>query len=155
MTREESKLEILKKVENGVLSVEEGSALLGILDKAERPSVEPEIVKERDEEFTEPVETPKVSGCWKAAWSMILFRRCGADGILSFLGLPGLYEQRIWLGLLALVDSTGDWCVHHGRRLDPARISVDACACSQRRRGQENQYRIEHADSFWSRALGV
>ena len=45
MTREESKLEILKKVENGVLSVEEGSALLGIFDNAERQPVEPEIVK--------------------------------------------------------------------------------------------------------------
>jgi hypothetical protein len=34
MTADENKLEILKKVENGTLSVEEGADLIGILDRA-------------------------------------------------------------------------------------------------------------------------
>jgi len=75
MTSDESKLEILKKVEDGTLSVEEGSDLLGILDRAAEDD------HGKTEGFTNPetpVEIPPVhekaviSGCWKAAWSMIL-----------------------------------------------------------------------------------
>ncbi len=73
MTSEESKYEILKKVEDGTLSVEEGAELLEIL---ERPKS-----TDSSQEINEPippmnhsadVEPTKVSGCWKAAWSMIL-----------------------------------------------------------------------------------
>jgi hypothetical protein len=73
MTRDESKIEILKKVESGVLSVEEGSDLLGIFDKAEEESAQPErTIKNLELEPMAPMEKVKASGCWKAAWSMIL-----------------------------------------------------------------------------------
>ena len=76
MTSEESKLEILRKVEDGTLSVEEGSDLIGILEAAKAASSEPEIIQppnEPDEPQSKPQqESPGVSGCWKAAWSMIL-----------------------------------------------------------------------------------
>lgn len=73
MTRDESKIEILKKVESGVLSVEEGSDLLGIFDKAEKESPVPEKpTKSLELESMAPMEKIQASGCWKAAWSMIL-----------------------------------------------------------------------------------
>jgi len=74
MTSDESKLEILRKVEDGTLSVDEGSDLIGILEAAKAASREPEFIQppiEPEEPKIQP-EAPKVSGCWKAAWSMIL-----------------------------------------------------------------------------------
>ncbi len=73
MTSDESKLEILKKVEDGTLSIEEGADLLGILDQAETIDTLDEFV-----DVTPPADTPPlhekvvISGCWKAAWSMVL-----------------------------------------------------------------------------------
>ncbi len=73
MTRDESKIEILKKVESGILSVEEGSDLLGIFDKAEEEAIlASESPKTVDLEPMQPIEKPQATGCWKAAWSMIL-----------------------------------------------------------------------------------
>jgi hypothetical protein len=73
MTRDESKIEILKKVESGILSVEEGSDLLNIFDKAEEESFETGATSRSAElEPMEPIEKPQANGCWKAAWSMIL-----------------------------------------------------------------------------------
>jgi hypothetical protein len=73
MTTDESKLEILKKVEEGTLSVEEGADLLGILERgAENQETAPDILDPIPLSDASPAETPKVSGCWKAAWSMIL-----------------------------------------------------------------------------------
>jgi hypothetical protein len=73
MTREESKIEILKKVESGILSVEEGSDLLGIFDQADEDSRQADHKSGSiNVEPMAPMEKPQVSGCWKAAWSMIL-----------------------------------------------------------------------------------
>jgi hypothetical protein len=73
MTRDENKLEILKKVENGTLSIEEGSDLIGILENADKSEKRPEILDPITPlEPMEPSEKPKTPGCWKAAWSMIL-----------------------------------------------------------------------------------
>lgn len=73
MTTDENKLEILKKVENGTLSVEEGADLIGILDRAVADRQSAEITDHVSPKDNEPgVEQPNVSGCWKAAWSMIL-----------------------------------------------------------------------------------
>lgn len=69
MTIDEQKLEILKKVENGILSVEEGSDLIGILENTEKLGQQ----TEKNESSTENVhETRGATSCWKAAWSMIL-----------------------------------------------------------------------------------
>lgn len=64
MTSEESRFEILKKVEDGVLSVEEGAELLEILERAK--------TTEKTQEIIDPVppmhhsanaEPVKISGC--------------------------------------------------------------------------------------------
>ena len=44
MTSDENRLEILKKVEEGTLSVEEGSDLIGILERAEKAKQAPEVM---------------------------------------------------------------------------------------------------------------
>jgi hypothetical protein len=65
MTTEEQKLEILKKVEQGTVSVEEGSDLLGKLESSE----EPKTTEDHAEKTNKKVEA---SGCWRAAWSIFL-----------------------------------------------------------------------------------
>jgi hypothetical protein len=107
MTKDESKLEILKKVESGVLSIEEGSDLLGILDNAEVKKAAPEIVRDGGDEFSEPMEAPKVSGCWKAAWSMILLGGAVLTAFSAFWVYQG-YEAKgfgwaFWLSWIPLV----------------------------------------------------
>jgi len=74
MTTDESKLEILRKVEDGTLTPEEGSELIGILDAAGAEESEREFIRPPLEPETPGAdqETLRVSGCWKAAWSMIL-----------------------------------------------------------------------------------
>lgn len=69
MTTDENKLEILRKVENGTLSIEEGADLIGMLDNA-RP--EPEPQQSAAVPPMKPIEKHEASGCWKAAWSMFL-----------------------------------------------------------------------------------
>lgn len=74
MTSDESRLEILRKVEDGTLSIEEGSDLIRILDEAREVSLETEVsptVGEPRDSQVSP-ETSKTPGCWKAAWRMIL-----------------------------------------------------------------------------------
>ncbi len=74
MTTDESQLEILRKVEDGTLTPEEGSELIGILDAAGAEESEREFIRPPLEPETPGAdqETLRVSGCWKAAWSMIL-----------------------------------------------------------------------------------
>ncbi len=85
MTRDESKVEILKKVESGILSVEEGSDLLGIFDKAEEGSFETgRSSKTVELEPMEPMEKPQAGGCWKAAWSMILIGGAVLTGFSAY-----------------------------------------------------------------------
>jgi hypothetical protein len=107
MTTDESKLEILKKVEDGTLSVEEGSELLGILDKGARSTPVLEVVHERADEFTEPTEPRKVSGCWKAAWSMILLAGAVLTAFSAFWVYQGYHNNGFrwgfWLSWIPLV----------------------------------------------------
>jgi hypothetical protein len=70
MTTDEKKLEILRKVENGTLTIEEGSNLIAMIDKEEAKQVEPEVLDPLPP--MEPMDKHEASGCWKAAWSMIL-----------------------------------------------------------------------------------
>lgn len=74
MTSDENKLEILKKVQDGTLTVEEGADLIGILDRAktnEQQQSAGQIPPVEPVDVVTP-EPPRVSSCWKAAWSMIL-----------------------------------------------------------------------------------
>lgn len=74
MTRDENKLQILKKVENGTLSLEEGADLLSILDREEAGQVPAASVHEEGDsvESTEPLPE-KVPAGWKALWGIILW----------------------------------------------------------------------------------
>jgi hypothetical protein len=107
MTKDENKLEILKKVEDGTLTVEEGSDLLGILDHGGSKPAQPEIVRERVEQEPETVEAPKVSGCWKAAWSMILLGGAVLTGFSAFWVYQGFqnkgFSWGFWLSWIPLV----------------------------------------------------
>ncbi len=92
MTREESKLEILKKVESGTLTVEEGADLLAILDggSAAQSQTEPvaEVLQVSKVDSTSAdnstqSSTTAVPAGWKSLWSIPMFL-----GIL-FMGLTG------------------------------------------------------------------
>jgi hypothetical protein len=94
MTLEESKLEILRRVEQGTLSIEEGAHLLEILDgnlKGTAVRVEPAVESEpagavnavfQPHSSMEPVTVPSL---WRAAWGILLWL-----GVI-FLGLSGFW----------------------------------------------------------------
>ncbi len=97
MTADESKLEILQRVADGTLSVEEGSDLIGILEGAAAAPEEPidhQPSPPDDTNLDEPM--PHVSGCWKAAWSMILV----GGAVLTAFSAYWVYQgyQRSGLG---------------------------------------------------------
>ncbi len=93
MTLEESKLEILKKVESGTLTIEEGAHLLEILEGGEsaesesQPKPQPEVIQSNVVEDTqmEETRTTAVPAGWKSLWGIPLFL-----GIV-FMGLSGLW----------------------------------------------------------------
>ena len=70
MTIDEKKLEILRKVEDGTLSVEEAAARIADLEMAQAQTTKEEIATEASSDGSTPKQ--ETSGCWKAAWSMIL-----------------------------------------------------------------------------------
>jgi hypothetical protein len=90
MTTDENKLEILRKVENGTLTIEEGSDLIGMLEKA---NTEPQ--QSAPMPHMDPIEKHEASGCWKAAWSMILV----AGAILAGFSAYWLYQGYMHRGL--------------------------------------------------------
>jgi len=87
MTIDESKLEILKKVEKGVLSVEEGADLLAILDGKNANIPDQEVVTSvnLDKESSNDSYTTEVPTGWKSLWSIPLWL-----GII-FMGLSGFW----------------------------------------------------------------
>ena len=70
MTADEQKLEILRKIENGSLSIEEGSELIANLETNEASQTEAKSPNPSNN--MEPIEKHETSGCWKAAWSIFL-----------------------------------------------------------------------------------
>lgn len=93
MTSNESRLEILKRVQDGVLTAEEGSDLIGILDRAREVPSEPEIVEPvQTLNQVEPPPVPSVSGWWKALWSLFLIGGAVLTGFSAFWAYRG-YEK--------------------------------------------------------------
>lgn len=72
--KDESKLEVMRKVEDGLLTPGKGSELSGIFDAAGAEESEREFIRPPLEPETPGAaqETLRVSGGWKAAWSTIL-----------------------------------------------------------------------------------
>lgn len=93
MTSDQSRFEILKSVEDGTLTAEEGSDLIGILDRGREAAPEAEVL--------DPIEpmndadgsgSPRVSGWWKALWSLILLGGATLTGFSALWAYRG-YER--------------------------------------------------------------
>ena len=149
MTSDENKLEILRKVEQGVLSIEEGAHLLEILDGS-RPEPQtaaavPAIIED-GETVTPPAarEPLEVPAGWRTVWSAFLWL-----GII-FMGLTGYWlftsytrsgmGWGFWLALIFLGLSCG--IVYAGWQLLISRWMVV--------RIRESENEGEKAWSFWA-----
>ena len=93
MTADESRLEILKRVEDGTLTPEEGSDLIGILDRGREAVMEPEVIAPIPSlEHEDVPDAPRVSGWWKALWSLILIGGAVLTGFSALWAYRG-YER--------------------------------------------------------------
>ena len=100
MTTEESKLEILKQVEAGILTPEEGAGLLGILDGArpsyEEPTVVPEVIAAPAPE----VDQYDIPWYWKAGWSLFLWLGVGLTVLSAYWMYRGYEAAGFGVGFI-------------------------------------------------------
>ena len=94
MTPEESKLQILKQVEAGILSPEEGAGLLEILDwdgstRHAQPSIPP-----AEASALPKIESPRVTWYWKLGWRLFLWLGVG----LTVLSAYWMYQAYVQAG---------------------------------------------------------
>jgi hypothetical protein len=93
MTSDQSRYEILKSVEDGTLTAEEGSDLIGILERGCDAAPEAEVLDPippmNDAGVT---DSPRVSGWWKALWSLILLGGALLTGFSALWSYRG-YER--------------------------------------------------------------
>jgi hypothetical protein len=107
MTLDENKLEILRKVENGTLSVEEGSDLIGMLERTKpAPDLQqPSTVT--PEEPSDRLQKHEASGCWKAAWSMFLVGGAILSGFSAYWIFQGYQNHGLswgfWLSWIPMI----------------------------------------------------
>lgn len=93
MTSDQSRFEILKRVEDGTLTAEEGSDLIGILERGREAASEAEVLEPPKPFDNEDVsEPPRVSGWWKALWSLILVGGAVLTGFSALWAYRG-YER--------------------------------------------------------------
>ena len=108
MTIEDKKLEILRKVENGTIGIEEGADLIaGLEGDSERQGSSVSSDPSDPLPPVEPLQKHETSGCWKAAWSMILVGGAVLSGFSAFWMYQG-YEKRglgwgFWLSWLPML----------------------------------------------------
>lgn len=113
MTTDDHKLEILRKVENGTLSIEEGSDLIGMLENARNESQDSTKVSPLGygEPPMEPVEKHEASGCWKAAWSMFLVGGAVLAGFSAYWIFQGYTSHGLgwgfWLSWIPMMIGIG------------------------------------------------
>ncbi|MBP8998489.1 MAG: hypothetical protein KBG10_09430 [Anaerolineaceae bacterium] len=100
MTFEESRLEILRRVGNGTLTVEEGSDLIGILDHSDvRTAREEEESIPDDGVYSDDViAPPQVSNWWKALWSLILLGGATLTGFSAYWAYQGFQKAGLGWG---------------------------------------------------------
>lgn len=124
MTSDENKLQILKKVENGTLSIEEGADLLAILEKSTREPVAQSI------DAKEPVDASalpeRVPAGWQALWSLfiwigVVFMGASAYWLYSSYARSGM-GWGFWVAFIFLFLSTS--IVYFGWRLVAGRWMV-------------------------------
>lgn len=108
MTIDENKLEILRKVENGTLSIEEGADLIGMLEKGKG---DPEQGQSVPVPPMAPIEKHEASGCWKAAWSMFLVGGAILAGFSAYWIYQGYtnngFGWGFWLSWIPMVIGIG------------------------------------------------
>ena len=99
MTSDESRLEILRKVADGTLTIEEGADLIGILERgktaqqSESFTSEPELIDQKHE-----VVSSRVSGWWKSLWSLILIGGAILTGFSAFWAYQGYQKAGLGWG---------------------------------------------------------
>jgi len=99
MTSDESRIEILKKVSDGTLTIEEGADLIGILERgkttqqSEPFAAEPEVVQPPPD-----VVSSRVSGWWKFMWSLILIGGAILTGFSAFWAYRGFQKAGLGWG---------------------------------------------------------
>ncbi|PKN99096.1 MAG: hypothetical protein CVU42_09530 [Chloroflexi bacterium HGW-Chloroflexi-4] len=114
MTTDENKLEILRKVENGTLSIEEGAELIGILEGA-KSEPEPQRVGSQSGDMNlgsmSSTDKHEVSGCWKAAWSMFLVGGAILTGFSAYWIYQGYTNKGLgwgfWLSWIPMLIGIG------------------------------------------------
>lgn len=106
MTTDENKLEILRKVENGTLSIEEGAELIGMLENTQNEPQQSTPVPPM-----EPIEKHEASGCWKAAWSMFLVGGAILAGFSAYWIFQGYsnhgFRWGFWLSWIPMAIGIG------------------------------------------------
>ncbi len=109
MTFDESRLEILRKVQDGTLTAEEGSDLIRILDDARMVKHEEPLVEPMDEVKPLPVpqEIQQISRWWKAGWSIILLSGALLTGFSAFWAYQGYLKSGMswgfWLSWIPFI----------------------------------------------------
>jgi hypothetical protein len=108
MTSEQSRFEILKRVEDGTLTAEEGSDLIGILDRGREAAPEAEVLEPLPQITQEATgDVPSVSTWWKAPWSLVLVGGAVLTGFSALWAYRG-YERAglgwgFWLSWLPFI----------------------------------------------------
>lgn len=105
MTKEEKKLEILRKVENGTIGIEEGADLIAGLESEEEGQTPADASIPVSP--AAPLQKHETSGCWKAAWSMVLVGGAVLSGFSAFWMYKGFEKSGFgwgfWLSWLPML----------------------------------------------------
>ncbi len=99
MTSDESRLEILKKVSDGTLTIEEGADLIGILERGRAAQQSEPFIAEA--EVVEPPQefvSNRVSGWWKFLWSLVLIGGAILTGFSAFWAYQGYQKAGLGWG---------------------------------------------------------
>jgi len=109
MTTEDKKLEILRKVEDGSLTVEEAAARIADLETAEIHTTQEGGAAVSPSEGSNPKH--ETSGCWKAAWSMILVGGAILSAFSAYWMVQGYQKHAFgwgfWLSWLPMLIGIG------------------------------------------------
>jgi len=98
MTIDASKLHILKQVESGVLSPEEGSGLLEILERSGSDPGESAPFPEMITSSSPKVEVPPIAWYWKLGWSLFLWLGVGLTVLSAYWMYRGFQAAGFGVG---------------------------------------------------------
>lgn len=120
MTTDEKRLQVLKRVEDGVLSIEEGADLLSLIDRADENEKSNEVEHGKGTaEFLVEKMAGKVPAGWKALWSAFIWIGVILMGVSGFWLISSYNRSGMgwgfWFALLFLALSV--MVVYFGWRL--------------------------------------